>query len=103
VTKPVESASAPEVKEMQEQTVTAVTPEGKAVDLAQAVQSEPNSAQPQSQAQQQTERGTEVAQPNAAPPSQLPKTASHYPAIGLLGIGALVAGSAVRLLAKRTR
>lgn len=86
-TEPAPSAT---VEQLLKEPVVAVTPRGTEVEVAQA-------PAPKVAAQPQPAPAVAEAETAAAPPPPLPKTGSELPLIGLIGIAAAAAASAIRL------
>ena len=87
VAAPIVAADEPVVVQLKEAPIMAVKPTGEAVQVAEVVTPPP------------AEVASTVAEP--ALPAELPKTASPFPLIGLLGLLALSAGLAMHVVAKR--
>jgi len=85
VAEPIKSADAAVVVELKRAPIMAIQPTGEEVQLAQVVTPPP----------------VEVAM--AAPPAELPHTASNLPLVGLFGLLALGGALALRVMEKRVR
>jgi len=93
VSKPVKSAAEEPVVAMKKAPVKAIKPTGEEVDIAKAITPGPPTIQ------------LATAQPAPSPTmhkaKRLPHTASPLPLVGMLGLGALMAGSILRVLSRR--